>query len=207
MLASCKKIRIWPPKRRRIENVISRRTFKPYWSRMKKLYPLYTWIKDRFFNYPFNLQGLIDFKWWFLHRFHPSHRYHIMKTGLKPGWHDYDSLILHVAFKNFVDHFEYIEEHDGEENEYDPAFKKIIEQQKKKYTELIRLREWWLVERPNDYEKLEELYNTANFYTENKTRAEELAFWKKATKFEKRLYDKDTKKLVELIKLRGAIWI
>lgn len=34
-----------------------------------------------------------DIKWWFLWRFHPRHRYHIVRTGLKPGYHDTDKRI------------------------------------------------------------------------------------------------------------------
>lgn len=32
-----------------------------------------------------------DIKWWFYHRFHPAHRYNIVKTGLRPGYHDFDT--------------------------------------------------------------------------------------------------------------------
>lgn len=29
----------------------------------------------------------IDIKWWFLHRFHPKYRYHLIDTGLEPGYY------------------------------------------------------------------------------------------------------------------------
>ena len=37
---------------------------------------------------------LKDIKWWFFHRFHPSHQYHIIRTGLRPGYYDPEDRIL-----------------------------------------------------------------------------------------------------------------
>lgn len=31
---------------------------------------------------------LSNLKWWVAHRFHPRHRYNILKTSLKPGYYD-----------------------------------------------------------------------------------------------------------------------
>jgi len=39
-----------------------------------------------------------DSYWWFIHRFHPSHKYHLVDTGLKPGYHDPDIRIMHAIF-------------------------------------------------------------------------------------------------------------
>lgn len=36
--------------------------------------------------------------WWVRHRIDPRHRYHIVRTGLKPGYHDKDDLMLHACF-------------------------------------------------------------------------------------------------------------
>lgn len=41
---------------------------------------------------------LRDAKWWLFHRFHPSHRYHVIKFG-KPGWYDRDHAMLLVCFQ------------------------------------------------------------------------------------------------------------
>lgn len=38
---------------------------------------------------------LHDANWWVLHR--TTHRYHMLDTGLDPGWHDEDTMILHAC--------------------------------------------------------------------------------------------------------------
>lgn len=43
-------------------------------------------------------------KWWILHR--TTHRYHIIKTGLTPDYHDIDTLMLHGNFNLLVDYVE-----------------------------------------------------------------------------------------------------
>lgn len=45
-------------------------------------------------------------KWWLLHRFHPSHRYHIINTGLPPGWYDRDVIIAVLIKKVVIDFVE-----------------------------------------------------------------------------------------------------
>lgn len=49
---------------------------------------------------------LHETKWWFLHRFHPSHRYHVIHTGLEPGWRDRDYLMEHLIVKLLIDFVE-----------------------------------------------------------------------------------------------------
>lgn len=53
-----------------------------------------------FFNFPYR------WKQWILYRFHPKHRYHIINTGLSPGWHDRDYLMQHIMIKLLVDFIE-----------------------------------------------------------------------------------------------------
>lgn len=44
-----------------------------------------------------------EWPWWFRHRFVPWHRYHVVHSGLRPGWHDTDRLMEAVILKLFVD--------------------------------------------------------------------------------------------------------
>lgn len=39
-----------------------------------------------------------DAYWWFIHRIHPNHRYHVIKTDLKPGYYDPEDRITHAIF-------------------------------------------------------------------------------------------------------------
>jgi hypothetical protein len=73
-------------------------------------------------------------KWWFFHRFHPKHRYNIIKTGLKPNYYDPDTRIIYGTF-NLVTEFV----------EYAPTvfdFKDTPEHEKV-FTELSDAVNWW----------------------------------------------------------------
>jgi hypothetical protein len=50
------------------------------------------------------MRVLHDLIWWTKHR--TTNRYHVIKTGLKPGWWDVDTRLLHASFtllENFVE--------------------------------------------------------------------------------------------------------
>lgn len=69
-----------------------------------------------------------NIKWWFLHRFHPKHRYHIINTGLGPGWRDTDVLMEHLIVKLFIDFIEKEKPHevkDLSQTNYPEDWKKI----------------------------------------------------------------------------------
>jgi hypothetical protein len=44
--------------------------------------------------------------WAILHRVHPRHRYHVVKTDLKPGYYDIDTLMLHTNMALLVRYVE-----------------------------------------------------------------------------------------------------
>lgn len=47
-----------------------------------------------------------EWPWWFKHRFVPRHRYHVIRTGLCPGWYDNDLLMAVLIRKLIVDFVE-----------------------------------------------------------------------------------------------------
>lgn len=49
---------------------------------------------------------LRDLKWAILHRFHPKHRYHVVKTSLKPGYYDTTDRILAAMGDEFARFYE-----------------------------------------------------------------------------------------------------
>lgn len=78
-------------------------------------------------------------KWWVLHRIHPQYRYHIVKTGLKPGYYDPDIRILHTCmniFKEFV-------EVAGPQIAWDSS-----ESHAKAWKEMKEIYEWWVNKYP-----------------------------------------------------------
>lgn len=51
-------------------------------------------------------RNLHDFRWAILYRLHPKHRYHVVRTGLKPGYRDTVCLLPVVMIKMFKDFIE-----------------------------------------------------------------------------------------------------
>lgn len=47
-----------------------------------------------------------ELPWWFLHRFHPKYRFHVIRTGLPPGWVDRDHLMAVLIKKLLIDFVE-----------------------------------------------------------------------------------------------------
>lgn len=75
---------------------------------MKRRYPIRYFIHESisdiwsdFWEYGIR-RYFHDRKWELLHRFHPKHRYNIIKTGLKPGYYDPMTLIFEGTFQLLV---------------------------------------------------------------------------------------------------------
>jgi hypothetical protein len=72
----------------------------------KEVAPIRYWLTNDFkkiFVYPIK-RNASAIKWWILYR--TTERYHVVETGLKPGYHEVDTLMLNVNFnilKNFVE--------------------------------------------------------------------------------------------------------
>jgi len=52
------------------------------------------------------MMRLKDMKWKVLHRFHPRHRYNIVKTELEPGYYDLDTRLMYACFALLVEYVE-----------------------------------------------------------------------------------------------------
>lgn len=55
----------------------------------------------------YNMSWLENTIWYFLHRFHPNHRYNIIKTDLKPGYYEWPTRFVYGAFNDFADRYPY----------------------------------------------------------------------------------------------------
>lgn len=152
--------------------------------RIKKLYPIYSFLKDlnnkiiRFLN---------DSYWYIIHR--TIDKYHIVDTGLKPGYYDKDKIMFHANFailKRFIE-----KEINSDLTLYYPVATDI----NKKFINLYR---WYNSERVQNYKILEDMYEKARS-NDKKTVSEYF-------KTKDYLYKTDTKKLIELVKLRENLW-
>jgi len=148
-----------------------------------------TFIKSFFWTL---FRRIKDIKWWFLHRFHPKHRYHVLKyRNVEPGWYDIDYRMLHACFDLFLD---FIEKEDGletlkyqytyleeEEVTYFTTQEKeeMHKRNKEIYEEAVYLYNWWTKIYP---------INKDEIYCNNFA------------------YDDETEHLIRLIKLRKYFW-
>lgn len=91
--------------------------------------------------------------WWVMHRIHPRHRYHVVRTGLPPGYWDFDTQILHACFECLRRYVEIeVREWEGRENwrtvkGHDPE-DEFIRQDVERRTEILALYDWWTKGRP-----------------------------------------------------------
>lgn len=103
---------------------------------------------------------------WFLYRLHPKHRYHLVDTGLEPGYYDADELMLHACFSLLCRYVErgmggdirlehWAETLKSEPDKNAPAGWQV--QQGELESEAVVLYRWWKVKRPADIKRKEEL--------------------------------------------------
>lgn len=98
-------------------------------------------------------------KWWLQYRLNPRHKYHLIDTGLEPGYHDADYLMLHGCFALLCRYVE--KEHDGVDSLAEWAAKLQTapdknapegwqEAQGTREAEVVALYRWWKDGKPAD---------------------------------------------------------
>lgn len=83
-----------------------------------------------------------DRYWKVIHTIHPWRRYHIVDTGLPPGYYDPDTRIMHAMFnelKKFVEFYV--------RNGYECTWS-ATEEHLKWWNEMLRIYNWWVKVRP-----------------------------------------------------------
>jgi hypothetical protein len=94
-----------------------------------------------------------------LYRFHPACRYHIVDTGLTPGPHTGERLILHASFsillRSMKFRFDTLEKLETDTFELEAAPignnpPELVDHEVKFRKEMIQLVKWWTVTRPAD---------------------------------------------------------
>jgi hypothetical protein len=170
--------------------------------------------------------------WWLRYRLHPKHRYHVVGTGLEPGYHDNDTRMLYACFALLV---EYVEiEHGGAEalrkhvfdsranpdpnapDEWNEAASLNADDKER----ILELYHWWKVERPALEERISQTL-TEGYSGEIQTVKLESGMYelvmdepspeiesirKLHNELERKLREDTQKKLHELIDVRERLW-
>lgn len=126
---------------------------------------------------------LRELKWYFLHR--TIHRFHIVDTGLPPGYYDTDFLVLHSSF-NLLKIF--VEKERGGVESLDYWQKTKASKQGCTQKELTRLRA--------DDKELKELYL---WWTRERPK-------RNGFELDEKHYNEDTDMLCRLMKIRHRLW-
>jgi hypothetical protein len=69
------------------------------WNNRTIMEKIYDWFYFRRSNFR-------DIKYWFLYRFHPKYKYHVLHTGFPPGWRDRDLVLAAIIRKIIIDFVE-----------------------------------------------------------------------------------------------------
>ena len=163
-----------------------------------------TWpVRDRFSN-------LI---YWFKYRLMPSHQYHLVRTGLPPGYYDEDTRILHACMRALCEHVEI--GHDGEEaldkfnaELRDPATHRndtgeISVAQAERQEEALAIYRWWKHQKPVEERLKDEL--TTDWH-DNRGKPGTDQRWADLAAVEKKIADDEQAMLHRLIDIRPSLW-
>ena len=174
---------IWTYLNRGDQENVERKILKNIW------YPV-----TRFFS---------DIYYWFVYRFHPKHQYHVVSTGLPPGYFDTDHRMFHCCFNLLKEYVEFelggIEKLSRWENK---SWETEGFSSKKEYEEYVDLdremREiynFWVNVRPAREDPYENWNKRDNFS------------WDLSFKIDQEYDRQDQDMLLRLIKIREHLWI
>ena len=153
--------------------------------------------------------------WQLAHRLHPSHRYHVVKTDLRPGYYDVDTLMLETWMKLLR---RYVEDEHGGAKEFSAWIAQLranlteddlmwwvcasVEQVNMEEEALV-IYNWWMGERKAAWEALEQAIDAAYGDWEQKASKAEVAVIRE---LEQNIHDQDQAMLIRLAKIRRSLW-
>lgn len=169
-------------------------------------------------------------RYWVHYRINPRMKFHLIRTGLEPGYYDYDTRIMHGCFAMLK---EYVEEmggdkqieafnadlRDPEKDPHAPAEAKIG--QADRQSEAVAIYRWWTVEKPADEarrgEMLMQLYGKKKLETRpagnglheilpTRFSEDEVALHDQFRALEQKIDDDEQAYLHRLIKIRPSLW-
>lgn len=191
-----------------------------YRKRLKRIYPVHHYlqkIKDWLTQYPFNRYGIRDLKYWFIYRLSKKHKYHILDTGLKPGYYEFDEVIdKAISGKRFLEIFEMVYEQ-FQRNESEKAYDGSDIHTEIYKTEMAELKiayDWFKTGRPAKEKENQELLDSLP----QRPRGMDIMEWLGTDREQsKEIYDKSnqidaeihtttTENLIRIVKYRGYLW-
>jgi len=151
--------------------------------------------------------------WAILHRFHPKHRYHVIKPrSLEPGYHDPDTLMLYACMDTFAEYFETGAQQFVYEEKYELE----------RFAEMEEIYNWWTKDWPNcdthkvdgtlriDFPTLPEEWGKMPVFNPKYSDTPEIKAWREAGdalhQDDEDWAKKEEEMLCRLIKIRRSLW-
>jgi hypothetical protein len=117
------------------------------------------------------LRAVDKTKWWLAYRLCPEHRYHVIDTRLPPKYYDIDHLMLHGMFsllrryvedelggrEKLVGKVDWLKDAAANQDEDDYTPEGLYAAHAERENDVVKLYDWWMVERPADLAKRDEL--------------------------------------------------
>ena len=159
-----------------------------------------------FFRYSI-IRPIKDAKWALLHRFHPKHRYNILKPrSLKPGYYDSDMRILHACMDELSEFVEWNKKNNWIEWSGD-------EKHQHAWSEMMAIYKWWnkdraVVEKNSDkmLSKWHTAFNRDGGF-DAKTRSKKTnKLSDEHQRLEELVHSTDETMLIRLMKIRRFMW-
>ena len=151
-----------------------------------------------------------DLRYWLRSRLVPSKRFHVVNTGLPPGWHDVDERMLHacmVLLRGYVE-----KECDGETNlqewtdelreQPDEHTLDLTDSQAANQAEALAIYRWWQVQRPAEHARLDVWLMRLWGNEPGEVLGSREEYWA----FEQELDERDQQMLHRLIDIRRSLW-
>ncbi len=150
---------------------------------------------------------LSDGIYWVQYRVQPKRQFHLIRTGLKPGYWDYDTRILHGCMAMLCD---FVEWHGGVEEleKFNTELRTSGEANQQAATQetALQIYRWWKHEKPKE-EKLHEqmcsdLYGPLCKISDEQVKSFRESYWI----LEKKMQDDEQAMLKRLIEIRPSLW-
>lgn len=149
--------------------------------------------------------------WAIHHRLSPRHRYHMVNTGLKPGYYDVDTRMLHACMALLCKHVEC--EYDGIEayesftrelrENPDTYMPELTTEQADTQTEVAAIYRWWKEQRAAEHARSEQWCQKL---WGDEPRDESMGTAEEYFAFEDKLGEDDQTMLHRLIDVRRSMW-
>lgn len=185
----------------------------PRWNQwevyVKEKYPIRYFLQETLPDFFCNIKNKINNAWWWiLYRIHPKHRYHMVNTGLKPGYYDPDILLIYSTFNILHEFVKECIENPIVDWEAEEESKRIWE-------ELITIDTWWTFDRPERENQFEQKHpfpdvDRLDIFDKEKQNDPKVKEYRKAldlySKAKEEWHKEDEEYLIRLIKVRRYLW-